>query len=161
MMTGASLNAKIVYLVPVTGYYVLYATTHAINQGGNFQLIVSEGVSDAKNSKAKGNKKDDPKADPKKTGPKKADSKKTEPKADAAKAAFLNQSIDAHWQDPGANHSPWALVCRPMATSNSLNSGTSMAARVKPNAPPVTRNGISGSVDSASPGLPMRTLVTV
>ena len=60
----------------------------------------------------------------------------------------------------GWDHSPTVLV-RPTATSNSLTRGTSMAARQKPNAPPVTRNGMNGSVDSPVPGRPMRMLVTL
>src|SRR5262249_25563004 len=57
-------------------------------------------------------------------------------------------------------HSPPAVV-RPRATSNSLSSGTSIAAIVKLNTPPITRNGASGSLDSCVIGLPMVTLVTV
>ena len=57
-------------------------------------------------------------------------------------------------------HSPAAEVL-PKATSNSLNSGTSMAAMVKAKEPPVTNSGMNGSVDSRKPGLPIRMLVTL
>lgn len=57
-------------------------------------------------------------------------------------------------------HSSFATVVRPSATSNSLNSGTSIAAIVKPKAVASVRNGTSGSADSSVPGFAMSTFVT-
>src|SRR5262249_42960570 len=53
-----------------------------------------------------------------------------------------------------------APVVRPRAMSNSLSSGTSIAKSVKPKAPAMTKNGISGSDDSGLPGWPTSTLMT-
>ncbi len=48
-----------------------------------------------------------------------------------------------------------------MATSNSLINGTNMAATAKPNAPEITKKGMSGSADSCEPGLATRMFITV
>src|SRR5262245_6651257 len=48
-----------------------------------------------------------------------------------------------------------------MATSNSLKSGTSIAAMAKPNAPKITSVGTNGSADSGEPGLATSTVITV
>ena len=54
-----------------------------------------------------------------------------------------------------------ARVVLPSATSNSLNSGTSIAATVNPKHVVVTKNGIIGSTDSSEPGLATRIVITV
>src|SRR5262249_33418662 len=56
-------------------------------------------------------------------------------------------------------HSSCAVVL-PSATSNSLNSGTHIAEIVNPNAPAMTKNGNSGSVDSSLPGFETMMLMT-
>jgi S1-C subfamily serine protease len=70
--SGGDLNARIIYQAPVSGYYLIYTTTLDLNQGGNFQFVVSEAAPDPK------------KADPKKTDTKKTDSKKATPKSQKA-----------------------------------------------------------------------------
>jgi hypothetical protein len=72
--SGGDLNARITYQAPVSGYYLIYTTTLELNQGGNFQFMVSEAAADPKNVKP----------DPKKTDTKKADPKKTTPKSQKA-----------------------------------------------------------------------------
>jgi S1-C subfamily serine protease len=67
---GGNLNARIVYQAPASGYYIVYATTLLVNQGGNFQLVVSEAA-------AGSNKTDPKKSDTKETDPKKTDPKKS------------------------------------------------------------------------------------
>jgi hypothetical protein len=71
---------------------------------------------------------------------------------DADKAVLLNRGCFAY--------SSFAAVVRPNATSNSLSSGTSIAAIVKPKAAASVRNGTSGSAESSVPGFAMRTFVT-
>jgi S1-C subfamily serine protease len=67
---GGNLNARIVYQAPASGFYAIYATTLQVNQGGNFQLMISEAA-------AGPNKSDPKKTDAKKTDPKKADTKQS------------------------------------------------------------------------------------
>src|SRR5262249_17983782 len=51
-------------------------------------------------------------------------------------------------------------VVLPSATSNSLTSGTSIAATAKPKAPAMARSGLSGSAVSGEPGLATRMSIT-
>jgi hypothetical protein len=55
---------------------------------------------------------------------------------------------------------PHSRGLSPSAPSNSLSSGTSIAAMAIPKAPATTRKGKKGSADSGDPGLPISTLMT-
>jgi hypothetical protein len=68
--SGGDLNARIVFQAPATGIYGVFATTLQINQGGNFQFIVSEAAADPKNLKPDSKKGDQKKTDQKKGLPK-------------------------------------------------------------------------------------------
>ena len=46
--SGGELNARIVYQAPASGFYRIYATTLMLNQGGNFQLFISEAAPEPK-----------------------------------------------------------------------------------------------------------------